>query len=424
MAVFADDPFGSSMPFGGGMIRPAGIDDAIEGVMPRVVAEPGTPEAVAEILKWCNRDRLSVVIRGGGTKLGWGQQPRAIDLVLSTKRLNRVLAHADGDLTATVEAGASIRDLNLQLAHHRQWLPVDFAFDEATIGGMIATNDSGSWRHRHGTPRDLLIGIRLATTDGLLVKAGGNVVKNVAGYDLGRLMSGSLGSLAAIVSATFKLAPAAVSSGTLVVTCSGGAPLSIAAAAISASQLEPSAFDVRITAGRATRPRYQLLIRFATTPEAIAGQIERAQALLTSGDRAEVMTGTQETNAWSAVTRGLWAAPGTIVKMSWLQSSLPAVIALVEDLGRSLDSIDLVGRVVVGAGFLRVQAEPEAQVAAIERLRAAGDVVGNVVVLRADSSLKKTVGVFGPAGDAMNLLREIKRAFDPAGILNAGRGIV
>lgn len=160
------------------------------------------------------------------------------------------------------------------------------------------------------------------------------------------------------------------------------------------------------------------------TPEAIAGQIERAQALLTSGDRAEVMTGTQETNAWSAVTRGLWAAPGTIVKMSWLQSSLPAVIALVEDLGRSLDSIDLVGRVVVGAGFLRVQAEPEAQVAAIERLRAAGDVVGNVVVLRADSSIKKTVGVFGPTGDAMNLLREIKRAFDPAGILNAGRGIV
>ena len=421
MAAIAGDQAGFSAPFEGGIFRPAGAGDVVDGAMPRAVAEPDTPETLANILKWCTSERRTVVIRGGGTKLDWGQRSSAIDLVLSTRRLNRVLAHAHGDLTATVEAGSSIRHLNAELAGHHQWLPIDSAFDEATVGGTIATNDSGSLRHRYGTARDLLIGIRLATTDGLLVKSGGNVVKNVAGYDLGRLMSGSLGSLAAIVSATFKLAPRPVSSATLVVTCSGALELSTAAAAIWSSQLEPSAFDVLITAGRSRR--YQLLLKFATTPDAIAQQIERAQALVASTGQSEVITGGPEARLWSIAARGLWLADGIIVRLSWLQSSLSAVLALVEDLASAAQSIDLVGRVAVGAGFLRIEAGMNAEVAAIERLKGAADVVGNVFVLRAAASIKKTVGVSGSTGDTIHLLREIKRAFDPTGILNGGLGL-
>src|SRR5262249_52736730 len=147
--------------------------------------------------------------------------------------------------TATVQAGARIADVNRELARHGQWLPIESPFPGATIGGAIATNDSGPLRHRYGTPRDLVIGIRLALTDGRLIKAGGNVVKNVAVYDLGKLMSGSFGSLAAIVSAPFKLTPLAAASSTLVARFETLDALVAAFDAIAASQLEMSAFEVQ-----------------------------------------------------------------------------------------------------------------------------------------------------------------------------------
>src|SRR5213078_978246 len=160
--------------------------------------------------------------------------------VLDMRRLDRVLAHEHGDMTATVEAGATLRDVNRALADHRQWLPLDPPFaDAATIGGILATNDSGPLRHRYGTPRDLVIGIRLATTDGILSKAGGQVVKNVAGYDLGKLIAGSFGGLAAIVSATFKLAPRPAASKTVIVQAPDVGVLSQVIREVMGSQLEP-----------------------------------------------------------------------------------------------------------------------------------------------------------------------------------------
>jgi glycolate oxidase FAD binding subunit len=424
MPVSADDLPGASVLAGRGSIRAAGPGDAVDGVVPRVVVEPDRPEALADLLKWCTRERLSVVVRGGGSKLGWGNPPRPIDLVIATKRLDRVLVHAHGDLTATIESGANLREVNTRLALHQQWLPVDSPFDAATIGGILSTNDSGSLRHRYGTPRDLLIGIRLATTDGLLVKSGGTVVKNVAGYDLCKLITGSFGSLAAIVSATFKLAPIPKASASLVVTAPDATTLAAAATAIASSQVEATAFDVRIGAGRRPGRSHQLLLRIATTADAIREQVERAQALIGPDVESTLVQDHAEGELWNGVTNDPWSAPGAIVRLSWLQSSLPAVAALVEELGASAEEASLVGRVVVGAGFLRIQGDPAAQSAAIDRLRAAAGVVGNIVILRADTSVREKAGVFGPLPDTATLLREIKRAFDPAGILNAGRGLV
>jgi len=147
-------------------IREGNASDSIDGILPRYVAEPPAPEAVARLLASASRAGASVVVRAGGTKLRWGRPPKPVDLAISMRLLNRVLAHAHGDLTATVEAGTRVGDLNRELARHRQWLPVDVAFDGATVGGLIATNESGPLRHRHGTPRDLLIGVHLAMTDG------------------------------------------------------------------------------------------------------------------------------------------------------------------------------------------------------------------------------------------------------------------
>lgn len=416
-------------------VREAGEADAIDGVQPRHVVEPPTPDAVAALLAWASRERLSTMLRGGGTKLGWGRRPRAMDLVVSTRALNRVLAHPHGDLTATVEAGTTVRELNEALALHRQWLPVDIAFDGATVGGMIATNDSGSLRQRHGTPRDLLIGIHLATTDGRVVKAGGTVVKNVAGYDLGKLVSGSNGSLAAIVSATFKLAPLPGASTTAIATFREPEAMARAVAAISASQLEPTAFDVHVAAGsqrtRPTRenagrvlldPPYRLLIKFATTQAAIDAQVDALRPLI-AADTCELVTGAAEDEQWRRQARAIWSEPGVIVRASWLPANLAGVVALLNEIAEhGVGSVELAGRAGVGAGMIRLDGGDAACVAAVGRLRAAARVIGHVVVVRADADVKAQLDVWGPPPDHVALLTSVKRAFDPAGILNAGRG--
>jgi glycolate oxidase FAD binding subunit len=424
MTVTTDDLPGSSVLAGRGAIRRADDTDAIDGVKPGLVIEPESPEALADMLAWASRERRSLVLRGRGTKLGWGRRPDPIDVILSTRRLNRVLAYAHGDLTATFQAGALLADVNRELGRQRQWLPLDTPFDHTTIGGTIATNDSGSLRQRYGTPRDLLIGIHLATTDGRLVKAGGNVVKNVAGYDLGRLISGSFGSFAAIVSATFKLSPMPVSSQTLVATFRAADAVTASARAVRASQLEPAAFDIHVEADASRQEtRYQLLLRFASTPDAIAPQIERARALMRS-DSADVVGDDREADVWRQVAHVHGSPSGAVVKMSWLAAALPEVLTLVEDVARAAGPVAFVGRVAVGAGFVRVDADSAGQIAAIERLRSAPGVVGNVVLLRADPDVKEKAGIWGAGGDTANLLQQIKHTLDPAGVLNAGRGPV
>src|SRR5438552_13079707 len=224
--------------------RAGTADDAVDGIVPRFVVEPGSAEAVADTLVWASRDTLSVLTRGAGTKLGWGPAPRLIDVLLSTRRLNNVVAHRHGDLTATVQAGASLAEVNGELARHRQWIPLDPPWaDRATIGGLVATNDSGPRRHRYGAPRDLIIGAEFARADGKLAKGGGIVVKNVAGYDLPRLMTGSVGSLAVIVTATFKLYPLPAASRTLAVTLRNERDLASLASAVLDSHLTPTAME-------------------------------------------------------------------------------------------------------------------------------------------------------------------------------------
>jgi len=216
------------------------------GAVPTI--EPETAEELAAALRRASEARQSIVIRGAGTKIDWGRPAQHVDAIVSTRALNRVLTHQHGDLTATIEAGATLRDVNETLARHGQWLPLDPPFaDRATIGGLLATNDSGPLRHRFGTPRDLVIGVRLATTDGVLAKAGGQVVKNVAGYDLSKLVCGSFGSLAAIVSATFKLAPRPAASKTVIVQAPDVETLAQIIREVMSSQLEPIAFEVRVS---------------------------------------------------------------------------------------------------------------------------------------------------------------------------------
>ena len=172
--------------------------------------------------------------------------------------------------------------MNRALGQRGQWLPLDPPFaDRATIGGLLASNDSGPLRHRFGTPRDLVIGIRLATTDGVLSKAGGQVVKNVAGYDLAKLVTGSFGSLAAIVSATFKLSPLPAASKTILVDAPDVLALASIVREMMGSQLEPIAFEVVADVGPPSRGAtpFTLMLRFASLPIVVDQQIEHTLAL-------------------------------------------------------------------------------------------------------------------------------------------------
>ena len=404
---------------------PANLADAIDGVVPRTVIEPASAEEVASALASASEQRASVVIRGGGTKVAWGRTPSPIDIVLSTTRLDRLVAHEYADLTATAQAGARIDDVNRELARHGQWLPIESPFEGATIGGAIATNDSGPLRHRYGTPRDLLIGIRLALTDGRLIKSGGNVVKNVAGYDLGKLMSGSYGSLAAIVSATFKLTPLPAASSTLIATFDNAAALVSALGAITGSQLEASTCEVHASAlhSPAKAGHYRLLLKFESTPGALNAHVQKARALV--GDaRCEVVAAATESDAWRDYARSPWTPPGMVVKAAWLPALLSNVLAFVGEIREQGTDLELSGRAAIGSGLFHIDGDASTQRAAVERMRSRPDLFRHVVVLRASTELKQQIDVWGSLGDAAALGAAVKRALDPQGILNAGRGPV
>jgi len=388
----------------------------VDGIQPAAIAEPPDVAALAVMLAEASAARRSTVISGGGTKLSWGRTPDRVDLMLSMAKLQRLVAHRYGDLTATIEAGATLADVNRQLAKHGQWLPLDSAFGAATIGGLIATNDSGPLRHRFGTPRDLLIGVTLVLADGRIVKAGGTVVKNVAGYDLGRLVSGSFGSLAAIATATFKLSPLPAASGTVGVSYRERGDLARDAQLLASNQFEFTALDVQVTPG----PEYRLLARVTSSPVATDAQLAAVQRLV-SGD-AEIVSGRPEEALWRDQGAAPWIGEGTTVRLAWLPAALADVLTSIERISRDTGTaLTFTGRAAVGAGLLRIDGASDATAAVVDQLRADA-ALANVVVLSAPAQVKARVDVWGVAIDAAPVMRAIKTALDPAGILNAGRG--
>ncbi len=389
--------------------------EAIDGVIPATVVEPDSVEELTAALERAARDQLLVVPRGGGTKLSWGPPPSRIDILLSTARLDRVLAHRHGDLTATVQAGATLAAANEQLGAHRQWIPLDPpASGRATIGGIVATNDSGPRRHRYGAPRDLIIGVELARADGRLARGGGIVVKNVAGYDLPRLMSGSFGSLGVIVSATFKLYPMSPASRTLLVPLREGrdaATLSNLIAQLLASPLTPTAVEI------ATRP-LRLLMRFESIETVVEQQAAAAAALVAGlGLRSDSLSGAEEQRLWAEHQDAASNEQGALLKITLLPAELGAVLGALEDLLGS-GHYALTGRAGVGVLLVQIGGNAAAHSAAIRGLRKElPPARGSVVIVRGSRELRESEGVWGELGDGAGLMRAVKQQFDPAGVL-------
>ncbi|NEP15281.1 MAG: FAD-binding oxidoreductase, partial [Symploca sp. SIO2C1] len=250
---------------------------------------------------------------GKGSKLSWGGVGKQVDLILSTERLNRIIDHAVGDLTVTAEAGVRFSDLQELLSENSQFLPLEPAYpQQATLGGIIATANSGSWRQRYGGVRDMLLGISFVRSDGQIAKAGGRVVKNVAGYDLMKLFTGSYGSLGILTQVTFRVYPIPETGNTVVLT---GEVEAIASASktLLASALTPTAVDLlstQLVKALDIGKGMGLMIRFQSVMEAVKEQssriLEVGQQLGLTGT---LYTDAEELNLWQSLPKRIWESP-------------------------------------------------------------------------------------------------------------------
>jgi glycolate oxidase FAD binding subunit len=380
------------------------------------VVEPRDAAGVAAALQSAAAQNLAVIVRGGGTK---SAERSSAAVLLSTTRLTEGIDHVAGDLVATVPAGATLAAVNSVLCRAGQWLPLDPPrSNRATIGGIIATNDSGPRRHRFGTPRDLIIGIEIALVNGRTAKAGGRVVKNVAGYDLSKLLCGSLGSLAVVTSATFKLSPVAPYSQTLVATVSDIRELGLLARAIAELPVAPTAIELQ-------SPPHHLLIRFETTEQAAARQSERVRAVcIERGATCTILSGQPETDAWHAHESGVFGSEGTIVKLAALPTDVAGILDRIGTIVTERREVHaIIGRAALGIVLLRLGGTLDAQAAIVSDLRReVSERGGSAVLSSAPPQLLQDIGRWGPATDAVPLMRAVKQQFDPLNTLNPGVG--
>jgi len=374
------------------------------------IETPASGEAAAAVLREAAERGLRVRPRGGGTKLGWGR-PAAADVELRTGGLDAVVAHDAGDLTAVLGGGTPFAAAQAAFAREGQRLALDPPDPGgATVGGIVATGDSGPLRHRFGAPRDLVLGVAVALPDGSVARAGGRVIKNVAGYDLGKLLAGSFGTLGVVVELALRLHPLPSNPVTLRAAAADPAALARGAAAVAGASLQPEALDLAWTDGAGA-----VLVRFAGA--AAGAQAEEAAATLTTaGLQAEE---TDDASAWAEQRDGQRAVPGgAVVRVSGAPSAQSAVLDAARAAGASV-----VARGGVGLSWLRLApAEPADHVAAIGRLRAAL-APAPCVVLDAPEEVRAALDPWDEPADGPRaaLMRRVKERFDPAGTCNPGR---
>jgi glycolate dehydrogenase FAD-binding subunit len=397
-------------------IRATTPEGSVEGVP--LVVEPADEQEVSHSLKAAASAGLHVLPRGGGTKMDWGNLPRAGELILSLRRMNRVLEHAFGDMTATVQAGCSFQQMQDTLSAHGQRVALDPLWPEtATVGGILAVNDSGPLRVRFGSLRDLVIGVTLVLPDGTVAKSGGKVVKNVAGYDLPKLATGSLGTLGIITQAIFRLHPTPRETRSLTFSAPEMKTLCALMLEIQASKLVPT--GVQLRAGHSSP--YEIDVRFEGTCVGCDSQTEQLMRMA---------SGTTQVNSPDGVWKlreSLWDGdpPAAVCKFTLLPTELQSCEEQIRALSAQKQASWRLVAQAVGLGLLRMEArDTDGLVDVLQTLRAGLESRGgSLSVLRCPPAVKSRMDVWGGAGDALSLMRSIKAQFDPGGVLNPGRFI-
>lgn len=394
--------------------------------LPSIIVSPNTTEELAQVITQAYSKGWQVLPCGSGSKLSWGGIANDVDLVISTERLNRVIEHAVGDLTVTVEAGVKFAQLQAILLKTNQFLPLEPAYPQnATIGGIIATADSGSLRQRYGGIRDMLLGISFVRSDGQIAKAGGRVVKNVAGYDLMKLFTGSYGTLGILTAVTLRVYPVTEASGSVVLTGDVEA-IASATKTLLASSLTPTAIDLlsnQIVTQMNLGKGMGLMVRFQSITEAVKQQssrlLEMGQKL---GLQGNLYGDSDESTLWQLLPEQIWKVPqkpGIVCKIGVLPNAAASTLTHLETLTSST-GLGLI-HAGSGLGLLRFDAETVTAQTINEIRNYCQDQKGFLTVLEAPIALKQKLDVWGYNGNALNIMRQIKQQFDPTNILSPNR---
>ena len=402
---------------------------AIKGTTPLAVTRPNSIEGVSNVLTAASRLNAAVVPWGGGTRMGLGNAPSRYHLALDMRGLNRAVEHRPADLTVTVEAGCTMQTLQDVLRDSGQYLPIDPAMpSQATIGGVLATGTGGPLSTAFGLPRDLVIGMQAVLADGSIVKNGGIVVKNVTGYAMDRLYIGSMGTLAVITEATFKVAP--LPRAEVTVSASFGCVADAVSACnlvaaqgfpLLAAEVLNQAASVR--AGlNGEKGQYQMLLRIAGRTSAVARSIDACSTAYRNdgAETVEVFDGDASTDLWTKVVDLGWASDSPALALRLLGTpaqgaELLTLIGNESDATASLSAI----RGVVQASWTP-DGLPEDVEGYIAGLRRNTSSLDSQVVVESQSSLE-TVDAWGPLPDGFAVMRQLKEQYDPQGILNPGR---
>jgi glycolate oxidase FAD binding subunit len=406
MVVFAD-----SIP--PARVRDGTHVDAVDGRVPPLVAAPRGLEDVVALVSAARRERLSMVCAGGRTLLSIGNPPLALDAVVDTGSMSAVLESRPEDMTVTVEAGITLADLARVLAENRQRIALDAADpSRATLGGLVAANAAGGLAYAFGTPRDLVLGMSVVDGRARALRVGGRVVKNVAGYELTRLFTGSYGTLAVIVDLTLRTHPLPDLAMTLKYSFPTGAQLDRARAAIFSSELAVAGFDFELDDTAATES-WSLVLRIEGTAGEVEYQMRRSAELCAGG---------------ACDQRPDWISPfhpsadeDVVVRVGTEPDGMVAVAQALR--AAAAGRLRIAGR--LGDGTLRACACSDGVDDALllaSTLRSCAAAAGaSTLGERLPPSVKGGFDVWGAPPSGFALMREIKKRFDPDGVLAPGR---
>ncbi len=395
----------------------SGLESAhsIDGRRPILVCRPESAEQIAAALRLCNEVEATVTPWGGGTAMAIGNLPRHTDVIVETRKLNRMIEHDHANLTATVQSGITLSDLQASLAPQKQFVPVEAPFpDRATVGGAIASNLNGPRRSYYGSVRDLVIGMRVVLASGEQIKAGGKVVKNVAGYDMCKLLVGSLGTLGIITEVTLRTAPVAETAATVIAsgTLAQAERLS---EELSRSALLPAGVFL---SNDGAEGQWQLAIWCEGFEETVARHLRDLDDIAARiGMNTTILRAESHNEFWGKL-RDFPLQPDCLV----YRVTLPrAKIFDFTQLVQKWAGVKLISNIAAGTVWLALSAHRSGVEKFVELIEVAHRQHGHAVVFAAPAELKQGVEVWGPSPTTISLQREIKRQFDPKGLLNPGR---
>ena len=410
-----------------------------DGYVPKAVVLPASVQEMQDVLQFAVKQGVSVMPAGAGTKLGIGNLPEKVDVVLATTSLNSVVEYEPADLTVTVEAGIRLGDLQTELAKHRQYLALNPPYaDRCTIGGIVATNASGSFRLRHGTARNQVLGLRVARADGTVVKSGGKVVKNVAGYDLNKLYIGAFGTLGIITEVTLKLSPIPVRQAILTADFQNVQEAADTGLSIVGSQTLPMFVNLFVnsdpTRGGTEVPTDEnktlLVVGFGGDPETVAWQLTQCQGIMEQNGAigVTIVEGESLQYLQGAVQEFSEDNKNTEIIVAKLNLKRTDVAEFAAQIVEANWACDVQMMALLGSGVLYVtlpvtsDTDYQSLANALTQLRqTAMSRQGNLIIEVAPPELKRHIDVWGSVEGTLSLMKQIKAKFDPAGLLNPGR---